>query len=141
MQLFEPIFHIAPLTIARIHRGGCFTEIGHDKTRIALGVSSRQPDDFRLDNHPAATRPTSGGVEGIAIDVFGVATVFGQAIGFSQQAPGPLDQSRVARHPDDILDSLCFQDLQPVVAGEATIDADPEGSPRECSAQTAHQGP
>jgi hypothetical protein len=65
MQLLEPILYVAPLTIERIHNGVRLTEIRRDEPGIALGISSRQPDDLSLDNHPAATRPTSGGIEGV----------------------------------------------------------------------------
>jgi hypothetical protein len=41
-------------------------------------------------------------------------------------------QPRVARQSHDILDPLSLQDVQPVVAGEATIDTDPGLSAREC---------
>ena len=41
-------------------------------------------------------------------------------------------QSRVARQSHDILDPLSLQDVQPVVASEATIDTDPGRSAREC---------
>jgi bifunctional phosphoserine phosphatase/homoserine phosphotransferase len=41
-------------------------------------------------------------------------------------------QPRVARQSHDILDPLSLQDVQPVVASEATIDTDPGRSAREC---------
>ena len=75
MQLLEPILHIASLTIQGIDCCGGLTEIGHDEAGITLGIPSRQAHDLGLDNHPAATRPTSGGIEGVAIDVLSAATV------------------------------------------------------------------
>jgi hypothetical protein len=40
-------------------------------------------------------------------------------------------QPRVARQSHDILDPLSLQDIQPVVASEATIDTDPRRSARD----------
>lgn len=57
MQFFEPILHIPALVVARIHRGGWGTEIGHHEARIAFGLASCQPDDLGLDDPAPPMRP------------------------------------------------------------------------------------
>ena len=66
-------------------------------------------------------RPALGRIEGLPVDVLRAATVFREAVGLAQQAPGAPRQPRVVGQPHDILDALRFQEIQPVVPRKAPI--------------------
>ncbi len=139
MQFFEPMLHIAPLAVVRIHHGGWGTEIGHHEAGIAFGLAAWQPDNRGLDDHATPMRPTPGGVQGLAEDVLGVATVFGQTIGLSHEPPGAPHQSGVAGQSNHILHPLSLQEVQPVVTSEAAIHADSERGARARPTQVLQQ--
>ena len=86
-------------------------------------------------------RPALGRIEGLPVGVFRAAAVLRQAVGLAQPAPGAPLQPRVVGQPHDILDSLRFQEVQPVVPRKAPVHPHPHRGTGKRPPQLTEQGP
>src|SRR5437879_8460654 len=114
MQLLEPVLHVAPRAVdLLVDRLGRVGQVGHEESRIALGIAPGIPHDLGLDDRPSLALPRPGRVARLAVEVLGPARGSGAYASLAQQAAGAFLQPRVALHVLEVLDRIGLQAGEP----------------------------
>src|SRR6185369_7814526 len=132
MKLLDSVLRISSDSILVVESLWRQSEIGDDESLIVSRPSAVEANDLGLDDDAAKrSLPALGRISGLTEECFALARYLRALSRFGHEGFRSRSQNRIARHADQILDTVILQKREHRWSGETSIEPNPNFGCRE----------